>query len=178
MSDPVPPEPVKLFIGAIVSRDAPVEDARARCVSAFGPIDHESKPVDFTFTDYYEQEMGPGLRRIFWSFERLIDPSSIVDAKHATNRIETALARNGRRTVNLDAGYLDTYKLILATAKGAGQKIYMRDGIWADLTVTFVKGRVKFFDWGFPDFKCGAYDKTLLKIRELFKTQRRGALKR
>jgi hypothetical protein len=173
---PSTPERVKLFVGALLARDAEVEDARARCVSIFGPVDHESRPVPFTFTDYYDREMGPGLSRVFWSFARLIDPSAIVDAKHATNRIEEALARDGRRTVNLDPGYLDTYKVVLATAKGAGQKIYLRDGIWADLTVTFVKGRVNYYDWGFPDFKSGAYDRTLLRIREAYKAQRRSGV--
>jgi hypothetical protein len=172
--NPAPPEPVKLFVAAIVARDAPVDDARARCVERFGPVDHESARFAFTYTDYYAEEMGDGLERLFWSFERTIDPSAIVEAKLATNAIERALAKGGRRTVNLDAGYLDTYKVVLATAKGAGQKVYLRDGIWADLVLTFVKGRVKFFDWGFPDFKSGAYDKTLLKIRELFKGQRKG----
>lgn len=170
---PAPPEPVKLFVAAIVGPDAPVDDARARCVERFGPIDHESPRIAFTFTDYYADEMGANLARLFWSFERTIDPSAIVEAKLATNAIEQALAKSGRRTVNLDAGYLDTCKVVLATAKGAGQKVYLRDGIWADLVLTFVKGRVRFFEWGFPDFKSGAYDKTLLKIRELFKAQRR-----
>ncbi|MBI2932117.1 MAG: DUF4416 family protein [Planctomycetes bacterium] len=175
---PVAPEPVKLFIGLLAAGEEAVDEARRRCVERFGPLDYESPPIPFTFTNYYEAEMGSDLRRFFWSFERLIDPSEIVDAKQRTNEIEDASARDGRRAVNLDPGYVDTYKVILATAKGAGQKVYLREGIWADCVLHFVKGRVKFFDWGFPDYKSGAYDKVLLRIRELYKIQRRGGLHR
>ena len=170
---PSPVDPVKLFVGVLAAPQAPIEGARSSLIRRFGPIDLESAPIPFSFTDYYEKEMGAPLQRLFWSFERLIPPESIAEIKLATNEIEQSLALDGRRTVNLDPGYLDTYKVILATAKGAGQKIHLRDGIWADLAVTFVKGRVKFFDWGFPDYKSGRYDKTLLAIRARYKSQRR-----
>ncbi len=170
---PSPPEPVKLFIGVLAAAGGPYEDARSRCIERFGALDYESAPIPFTFTDYYREEMGPKIDRVFWSFRTLIDPSAVVDAKIRTNEIEDVLAPEGRRPINLDPGYLDTYKVVLATAKGAGQKVYLRDGVWADLVLTFVKGRAKFFDWGFPDYRSGAYDAVLLKIRELYKAQRR-----
>lgn len=176
--NPIAPDPVKLFIGVLAAQHGPRDLARARCIERFGPIDYECAPLPFTFTEYYAAEMGESLERTFWSFERLIDPSAIVDVKLTTNEIECALSIEGRRRVNLDPGYLDTYKIILATAKGAGQKIYLRSGIWADLVLTFVKGQVRFFDWGFPDYKSGAYDRALLKIRELYKRQRRAMRER
>jgi hypothetical protein len=87
------------------------------------------------------------------------------------NGIEQEFASRGNRTVNLDPGYLDYYKVVLASAKFGGQKIYMRDGIYADMTLIHFKGKWESFAWGFPDFKSGIYDEVLSTIRNLYKAQ-------
>ena len=87
------------------------------------------------------------------------------------NDIETTLACEGRRRVNLDAGYLDHNKYLLASAKEAGQKVYLNEGIYADLSGRYKAGKYRPFEWSFPDFKDGRYDEELLEIRKLYMQQ-------
>ena len=95
---------------------------------------------------YYEPTMGPGLRKQLWAFERHIDPAALPDIKHHTNDLELALAaespRPEPRPINLDPGYLTLAKLVLATTKDQAHRLYLRDGIFAEVTLHFR-------DWGF-----------------------------
>jgi hypothetical protein len=171
MAAPSPPAPVKLFV-VTLHHDLSIRDL---AIDAFrtnwGDVDFESENFPFEETSYYEPEMGTGLQRRFYSFEKLISPDLIVEAKLECNRIEELFLHNGQRQVNLDAGYLDTYKVILASAKFGGQKVYMREGIYADMTLTMYKGKWESFVWGFPDFKSRKYDAVLSTIRDLYKKQ-------
>jgi hypothetical protein len=166
---PQPPKPVKLFIGVLFSDEAKLEQARKLCEQEFGPLDWTSPDFPFDVTDYYCAEMGTGIVRRFWSFATLIQPDELPAVKLTTNRIEDELAVDGRRKVNLDPGYLDYDKVVLASAKYCGQKIYLRDGIYADLTLHYEKGHYYPYPWSFPDFKSGRYERAFLRIRELYK---------
>ena len=167
------PSPVKLFVISLHRDTSLLQSAINQFKGEWGETDFESEDFVFNETDYYEPEMGAGLLRRFYSFERLISPDRIVEAKLHCNLIEEQFLQEGRRQVNLDAGYLDTYKVILASAKFGGQKIYLREGIYADLTLTMYKGKWESFVWGFPDFKSGKYDEALRRIRDLLKAQNR-----
>jgi hypothetical protein len=164
MTAPREPDPVKLFVGALYSERSELQRIRPEIVERFGPIDYESPIYPFDVTDYYAAEMGQGLSRIFWSFERLADPAALVEAKLFCNELEGAPPRK----VNLDPGYLDYYKVVLASAKFGGQKIYLGRGIYGDIVLWYEKGAFKPFIWGFPDFKNGRYDAALLEIRGLY----------
>jgi len=85
-----------------------------------------SAKYDFTFTDYYDDEMGENLKKQFLSFEKLIMPDQLADIKNSTNEIETKYSIEGKRTVNLDPGYLEESKLILASTKNFSHRIYLQ----------------------------------------------------
>lgn len=168
-----PAAPVKLFVATLHAPGAPLGEALAEMTAAWGSTDYTSEDFPFEATDYYNAEMGAGLSRRFYSFTDLILPDRIVEAKLFTNSVEERFARDSRRTINLDPGYLDFYKLVLASTKFGGQKVYLRDGIYADMTLVMFKGKWTSFNWGFPDFKSGAYDTVLSQIRDLYKAQSR-----
>ncbi len=170
---PIQPEQVKLLIAVLFSRDIDRTEVYARLETAFGPIDYTSASFPFDVTHYYEAEMGPGIERVLISFERLVDPSMLVALKLLTIRIEDEYIRNEARRVNLDVGYLDTHKLILASAKEGWQKIFLDKGVYADPTLYYRKGTFHPFEWGFPDFKSGRYNDALLEIRQIYKKQPR-----
>ena len=168
-------EPVKLLVALLWagsrSRNSALEDMERR----WGAIDFNGADHPFDVTDYYEAEMGPSVQRRLVSFSRMIPPESLPEVKLACNRIEEQLARRGCRRVNLDAGYLDHSKVVLASMKFAGQKIHLGQGVYADLMSRYRKGRYRPLEWAFPDFRDGRYDADLARIRDLYMASRRGA---
>ena len=166
-------DPVKLFAAVLYCEEEPLAQARAAMVKKFGEEDFVGEPIAFDHTAFYEKEMGSPLLRIFISYRRLVIPDELVTAKLESARIEEELAGiGGRRRVNIDPGILDYQKVVLASFKFQGQKIYLGSRVWADLTLYYRKGGWSVFEWTFPDFKAGLYDKTLLEIRRIFKQQR------
>jgi hypothetical protein len=165
------PEPVKYFVGLLWADAAALPEVSARLIERWGAIDFEGSDRAFDLTNYYEAEMGANLFRRLVAFETLRGPEELCEAKLACNAIEDALAGPQGRRVNLDAGYLDHNKIVLASAKGAGQKIYLRAGIYADLVARYAEGRFQPFAWTFPDFKDGRYDAELGALRVLYLRQ-------
>ena len=162
---------VKYFIAVLFSDDVALERALAGCEAAFGDIDYQSEPFPFNITRYYDKEMGPKLSRQFVSFVDLASAGNLGIYKAATNSVEEKLARNGNRTVNLDIGYLDFDKVVLASAKPNWQKIFISDGFYADLTLYFRKGKWHPFEWSFPDFKQPTYYSVFHELRNRYKNQ-------
>jgi hypothetical protein len=140
---------------------------------AFGNIDFKGDFHAFATTGYYSEEFGEGLHRGFISFRGLMDPLSLPDFKREAAALETAWSKGGRRSVNLDAGYLDPDKLVLASCKRGPCKLYLRDGVYADILLRFANGRFEPLPWAFPDFQDGRYHKSLLTIREKLKSEMR-----
>jgi hypothetical protein len=173
MREPEKAPPVKLFVAALWREPEAFTEARARMTAAWGPIDFEGPDHPFDATEYYDAEMGRMLSRRLISFARLVAPDELAAIKLEACAIEKALARDGARTVNLDAGYLDANKLVLASLKQGPQKIYLGRGVWADLVALYRKGKFLSFEWTFADFKDGRYDHDLLRIRERYKEARR-----
>ena len=166
-------DPVKLLVALLWadarSRDLALEQLEVR----WGAIDFSGADHPFDVTNYYEAEMGSTLRRRLVSFSRMIRPESLPEVKLACNRIEERLSCRGRRRVNLDAGYLDHSKVVLASMKFAGQKIHLGQGVYADLMSRYRKGWYRPLEWAFPDFRDGRYDSDLARIRELYMARRR-----
>ena len=167
------PEPVKYFVALLWADAAAVPEAYARLVERFGKIDFEGPDRAFDLTNYYDAEMGAKLFRRLIGFKPLRSPEELVDAKLTCNAMEEALASTQGRRVNLDIGYLDHNKIVLASAKAAGQKIYLSNGIYADLIARYSQGRYQPFAWTFPDFKDGRYDAELAELRALYLMQRK-----
>jgi len=113
--------------------------------------------------------MGENIKRIFYSFKKLITPDEIIGIKLKTWEIEKSLMKDGKRKVNIDPGYMDYFKVVLASFKPGGYKIYLGKGVYADITLWYEKGKFKPLLTAFPDFKSNIYEKTFLKIRERFK---------
>jgi len=172
MAEPQEPPLAKLIIAVLYAEQEACEAPRASLVQLFGEIDFTSKVFPFDITDYYAEEMGQPLFRLFYGFQNLIDPGTLATIKLTTNQLEAQFSSDGKRRVNLDPGYLDTDKFILASAKANAQKIYLAHGIWADPTLRYEKGKYHPYQWSFPDFRSGRYQSTFMRLRDIFKKQR------
>lgn len=167
------PAPVKL-ISSLFSSNVILLDAARQALSArFGPIDYASEVLPFDHTSYYEPEFGPGLFRQIASFERLIDPVQLADVKLATNELEQTWTDGSRRRVNLDPGYISLAKLVLATTKNHGHRVYLRDGIYAEVTLRFRDGHFQAWEWTYPDYGLPAYRSLFESIRSRYRQQLR-----
>ncbi len=171
------PSPVLLFIAAFAPDDKTLDWAKQRAETAFGPIALESEPFRFDrFTDYYAKSMGAALVKRLWGFRNTIDPASLPDVKRTTNDWEAEYARlvntEVERPLNLDPGYVDLGKLILASTKDHAHRIYLRDGIFAETTLMYTLKHWKALPWTYPDYQSPEYHEFLNRCRELLKTTR------
>jgi hypothetical protein len=172
-----PPQPVKLFCGVLTRFEDLFADIKRALEDSFGAIDAESETLKFDFTNYYEKTMGAGLRRKFYSFEALITPDRIVEAKVRANEIEDEFARRIQlgvpRPINLDPGYITLSKLTLASTKDYSHRIYLRNGIYVEVTLKFQNGRFLPWPWTYPDYQTPEYHKFFRLVRELYAEQLR-----
>ncbi len=175
MGTPRPFPPAKLVVAVIASRLDRRGEARGRLEALFGPVDVERDPDPFTFTTYYDREMGGPLSRWFLSFERLVSPDSLASIKLATNALEGELAESGRRTFNFDPGLLTLARFSLATTKESAHRIPLRDGIYAEVTLKYEKGGFRPLPWTYPDYRSERYLAVLERIRARLKEQLREA---
>jgi hypothetical protein len=190
MATPSVPPPVKLICGMLTSRRELLAEAQGELVNLFGPVDVASEIMDFDFTHYYDQEMGTPLLRQFVSFAELVPPESLAEAKHATNAMEQYFAEadtvlRGRRTVapqtaepgeprrpiNLDPGYVDSPKLVLASMKNFAHRIYVGRGVYAEVTLLHRRGQWTPLEWTFPDYASGRYWPFLDPVRKRLREQ-------
>lgn len=120
----------------------------------FGGIELRSETISFDFTDYYEKEMGKGLLRRWVCFEKPIPQEEIREVKLITIELEKSLAReDGSRRVNLDPGQVTPARLVLTTTKDYSHRIYLGNGIFAEVTLIYRRGAFHPLNWAFSDYK-------------------------
>jgi hypothetical protein len=135
----------------------------------FGKILLMSEVFRFTETDYYFHEMGILMRR--WiGFDRLIDMDEITDIKLLSNKIEQQFSTgNGNRLVNIDPGYLTEGKVVLATTKNNQHRIYLKDGIYAEVTLRYRCGGYIPWEWSFKDYKREEASNFFSSLRDVYR---------
>ncbi len=174
MAEAHEPAPVKLICGMIASDASLFGEASEMLADAWGESDGESETMAFDFTHYYDREMGSPLHRKFLSFRRLVPRERLIDAKVMTNDIERIFAsRTGgqpKRPINLDPGYVDLSKLVLASMKDFSHRIYLGRGVFGEVTLMWRDGW-KPLEWTFPDYGSGRYYDFLAAARSRLKEQ-------
>lgn len=150
-------EPVIRFVAIITREEAVLRWARARIASQWGEICEVSPPLPFEAGGYYSDEMGTGLRKILVALEQVTEPGGLAEWKIETNRWEQEAAAefpgDQVRPLNLDPGYITQAKLVLATVKDRDHRLYLRDGIFAEVTLNYVGGRWVHHRWTYPDYR-------------------------
>lgn len=152
MSLPQPPKPAKLVIGLFTRDKNIIEQLSNKLLGAFGDLDLVSAWLPFNYTTYYEREMGSPLFRRMFAFKPLIEQSELSAIKTITNRIESQYASNSKRMVNIDPGYLSQERFVLASGKNFTHRIYIGQGIYADLTLIYQRGAFEKLPWTYPDY--------------------------
>ncbi len=157
MAKPVLHKKVKVIIGFIFKDNDVLDRAKGAITKKMGPTDIEGDVLSFDNTDYYRKEFGDNLKKNFISIKRLISPEDIYKLKIETNGIEKALSKAGKRLVNIDPGYITESKVVLLTTKDYGHRIYLKRGIYAEVTLKFQGGSFKPLETTYPDYRREDY---------------------
>lgn len=168
--------PVLLIVAAFSRYAAALDWAEARAVETWGGIALASARFAFQETDYYEPTMGAEIHKTFWAFRGRIAAERLVEIKRLTNDWEAeyaALARHAEpRPLNLDPGYLTNAKLVLASTKDHAHRLYLHDGIFAEVTLHYSHGQWRPREWTFPDYRRADYQAFFTQCRELLRAPR------
>lgn len=169
-------DPALLFAGILFAKDDIYEQARQWMTAAWGPVLIESEAFDFTHTDYYQREMGGGLKRKFVAFCDFVEPTDLPKIKIVSNRMEEDLSEAGRRRINIDPGYLDLAKLVLASTKDYSHRLCLGENIFGEVTMRFVKGSFQPLEWTYPDYREPRTLDFLNHARQLYSTRKSQAV--
>ncbi|NDV18003.1 DUF4416 family protein [Pseudodesulfovibrio sp. JC047] len=170
MSTPKTPEPGLLILSILSAQwDTVWPELLALLEAEFGPVAEAGDLFVFDQTDYYDAELGTPIMRRLISFETLRPLDTLADIKMATNALEQRFADGEKRRFNLDPGFITLQSLVLATGKNFSHRIYLKNGIWADLTMIWQKKQWVTFPWTFPDYAGNDMKSRLTKLRQSYK---------
>ncbi len=169
MGKPRIPTKALLFTGILYSNQKWYLKAIEHLEGKFGEIAMYSPPIPWDFSEYYKDELGDNIIRRFVFFKNLIEQEQIAEIKIITNQIETLLASGNKRNVNIDPGYLTLAKIILASTKDYSHRIYLKDGIYAEVSVIYKKNRFLPHINTYKDFQDERYTEIFLSARKLLK---------
>lgn len=169
-----------LLVVAVFSRHrAALDWARARLVEACGTIVMESERYAFQHTTYYERTMGAELYKQLLVFADLVPLASLADHKRRAIALEAELAASGQfaepRPLNLDPGLLTLGKFMLATTKDKDHRLYLRDDIFAEVTLRYCDGQYLPWPWTYADYAEPFVREFLTRARTYYKEKLRAA---
>jgi hypothetical protein len=156
-----------------------LDDVKTKLVEKYGKIESQIE-YDFDFTDYYSTEMGSKLKKILFVFKDLIDREKLSEIKTYTNTIEDSCcidpsskktSLQGRK-INLDPGYLSMHNVVLASAKELPHKVYLNNGIFADVVLEFKNKSFQSSAHTFPDYKTDIVISFLNMVRAKYKNDK------
>lgn len=177
MGTPREPKPVKLFIALLANHEGLFPAAEKDLRDLFGAIDLASQTFPWTVTDYYEKEMGPGLVRKFISFDSLISPERLPEIKLMAQNVEGNyqwVEDGGRgRRLNIDPGYLETGKVVLASTKNTSHRVYLGSGIYGEATLQFYNGSFEPLAYTYQDYCWPETRSFFARVRSLYLSQLR-----
>ena len=158
--------PVLLLAGITVNSNADLHVVTDALVKKWGNIRAATDCYRFDpFTSYYRKEMGRDLTKQIIVFSESMMPEQLPDRKTETNDLEHLWTKDGKRSVNIDPGYLTPLALVLATTKPAGHRVYLRDGIYAETTLRYVFGSYSKWEWTYPDYAQPSVTEFLNSLR-------------
>ncbi|MDA7914772.1 DUF4416 family protein [Rubripirellula sp.] len=150
-------EPVVRFCAVITRHKDARKWAIARLAEQWGQATVCSVEIPFEAGGYYTPSMGSGLHKSLIAVADFADPGGLADWKNETNEWEQEYTRSSQheedRPLNLDPGYMTQAKLVLATTKDRDHRLYLRDGMFAEVTLTYVGKAWQHHRWTYPSYR-------------------------
>ena len=176
-----------LIVGLLSTSEYSRDRVKGRLEEYYGTSMWVGKTLPFTYTDYYNNEMGEGIERDFLAFENLIDPSELAEVKIRCNAIEEefvdgatpygagahgsaeGLGTVAGRRVNIDPGLLSLGKLILASTKNHAHRIPLKEGIYGEVTLIYRDKSYRSLPWTYADYRSDEYLEVFHRLRKKLK---------
>ncbi len=135
-------------------------------INALGTIEKEAQAFDFSHSSYYESEMGASLKKSLVAFATLQKRDKLVEIKQMANSIEQKYSIDDCRKINIDPAILTLQNIVLATNKNFTHRIYLKDNIFADLTLVYKKKKgYSPLEWTYLDYKSDYVVNFLNEVR-------------
>ncbi|UCG62198.1 MAG: DUF4416 family protein [Candidatus Zixiibacteriota bacterium] len=150
------PPPGRLVVSIIYSSMDALADSVKTLEKRFGRVQYETLEIPCAQRDEYKEEMGEELLRRFYSFESPVARDTLPALKAACYKIEPKFSDTVEdyhfRTVNIDPGILTPSTLVMASHKEYNHRVYIRDGVYAEIALIHAHGKFCRLPWTNPDF--------------------------
>lgn len=150
------PPPGRLIVSIIYSSMDALAEAVKALEKRFGRVQCETMEVSCYEADDYREEMGDNLLRRFLSFEKEVPLDSLPFLKAICHKIEPRFSDivedYSFRTVNIDPGILTPSNVVMASHKEYNHRIYLQDGVYAEIALIYARGRYLRLPWTNPDY--------------------------
>lgn len=168
------PIPVLLITAISSSDEAALHWGAEKVAEAWGKVWLKTPVFNFDHTSFYRSTMGDGIKKQLIAFEQPVDPSQLAQVKNESNALEREYEQlreyDVQRPINIDPGYVTEAKLILATIKDRDHRVYLSDGIYAEVTLSYYGKKWNGSRWTYPDYvtseNLAFVEKCRLRLRE------------
>lgn len=162
----------RLFVSIIFSSMDALADGLRALERKFGRVQYETVEITCSDRDMYREEMGDNLQRRLFSFERLYPRDSLAEIKSICHRIEPQFADVVGdyvfRTVNIDPGIVTPDQVSTASHREFSHRLYLRDGVFAQVELIWSHGQFHRLPWTNPDFCEGEAIEFFQRVRMSF----------
>ncbi len=166
-------EPTKgnLTISIMYVDENELAEIKSNLIELYGEIDMESEHYSFSeISPYYDPEMGEGIKKVIFSFKKLIPREFVREVKLKAVEIEEMYSTEGNRRINLDPGLVTLENFLLTTGKNYSHRIYLGRGVFAEITLIFSKDTgIRELPWTYRDYLYEPARSFLLEMRENFR---------
>lgn len=107
----------------------------------------------FPMQEYYSKEMGNELSRVFLFYPRPISRDGLVEIKKHCDALERRFSDAKERVFNLDPGLITLDQVVLSSGKPYSHRIYLSDGVYAELTYQYKGKSYHHLEWTYPDYQ-------------------------
>lgn len=118
----------------------------------YGDVVVQTPQFRLEYSSYYKKEMGENLVKMFFALDCLVHKDTAVAIKKDSMAIEKEHSLEGR-TVNIDPVLVDEYQVVALSRKDRGSRIFICDGIYAEMELFYHHGAFHPFVWTYIDYK-------------------------
>lgn len=154
MSELSTPKEIFFFASLLYRSDLYSHEDVFKIAHTLLPFDLEFSHPHFPMKDYYAKEMGEArlLKRLFLVCSQCRDRKLLVEMKLKATELEKNYAKENKRTLNFDVGFISMEQVVLSTGKPYYHRIYLDHGVYANLELYQNDDEFKLFPWTYPDY--------------------------